>query len=370
MQAADQYSDYKVEKKMDIQPIAIVTYSTKHFNETVPVWLESIVQVAVAPKIDLTQIMENPMSKHRAHWTEDGSYERTQIAVISQPSFVDGTRAFMNTLKSLIEPAIIPVCCLQGLHCCNTLGRVGCEMANSCVYSDGSRVFNALHVPLAHCMDKTEAELELDQALMWATNPWVLMPTPKEDARFAHTVAMSRPNLMANFKLAWNMVLFIQLPEDIVVEDDDASQCRSAASSSAHRFPQRRDFAPKLPDLPPPPPSPPSTGVRVVPPPIRVDKRPRTTVTVPDAATKAKTWATFEFDVKHWMNTLTLYKVDEVSQRELFLLAQFSETGKQQANHIISEIIKKGANMETVDVSELCKISRNKINIDKRREKF
>jgi len=52
-------------------------------------------------------------------------------------------------------------------------------------------------------------------------------------------------------------------------------------------------------------------------------------------------WATFNKDVHVWIDTLNECWVDEMAQKELFLLSQHSDRGWEEANSIIAKLLKK-----------------------------
>ena len=54
-------------------------------------------------------------------------------------------------------------------------------------------------------------------------------------------------------------------------------------------------------------------------------------------------WATLEPDVRKWYSTLKALKYDDLSIQELYLLAQHSPIGYQEANTLISKLLKKAA---------------------------
>ena len=54
-------------------------------------------------------------------------------------------------------------------------------------------------------------------------------------------------------------------------------------------------------------------------------------------------WATLEPDVRKWYSVLKELKYDDLSIQELYLLAQHSPIGYQEANTIISKLLKKAA---------------------------
>lgn len=62
-------------------------------------------------------------------------------------------------------------------------------------------------------------------------------------------------------------------------------------------------------------------------------------------------WMTFDRDVRVWMELLKAFNVDDTSQMELFLLSQHSDQGFQEANAIISKLLKKRADGSHLDNS-------------------
>ena len=51
-------------------------------------------------------------------------------------------------------------------------------------------------------------------------------------------------------------------------------------------------------------------------------------------------WVTFTRDPSAWGDVLRAHGADDVSRQTLFLLAQLSEEGFQEANHIIATLLK------------------------------
>ena len=101
---------------------------------------------------------------------------------------------------------------------------------------------------------------------------------------------------------------------------------------------------PKQPSMPPPPPAASSSA-------SALGKRKRGSVAsveppASEESVEPPAWQALEFDVQHWVDTLTSHHVDELAQKELFLLAQHSERGKEEANQVISKILKKATNAE------------------------
>ena len=67
-----------------------------------------------------------------------------------------------------------------------------------------------------------------------------------------------------------------------------------------------------------------------------------------DVYTSIPAYATFKFDPEAWFSVLTDYGVDETAKQELFALAQVEPDGHTRALKVITKLLKKHSDSESL----------------------
>ena len=93
-----------------------------------------------------------------------------------------------------------------------------------------------------------------------------------------------------------------------------------------------------------------------------------------ERADRKEPWVTFARDPSAWDDVLRAHGADDVSRQSLFLLAQLSEGGFQEANHIIAKLLKQAGHKDgkgkggfekvSAFISVACKNARQRLQQD------
>ena len=69
---------------------------------------------------------------------------------------------------------------------------------------------------------------------------------------------------------------------------------------------------------------------------------------VEDTAGDLPDWASCTFNATAWTNTLNYFRIDELAQQELFILAQMGDRGVIQAAKCVGKLLKKASDVVPV----------------------
>lgn len=144
---------------------------------------------------DLRKILHDPLREDRVTHNQDGSHDRTQVAVMGQSSFsaacinMVGT-VFESMSKDADKPVLLFDGCKTGCHRAWVVGETVGSICNAIVDSNNDRVLNAQVFHAASCNSKREVEHMLTQAWKWAMGAWTVIP--HTDELFGAKAARSR----------------------------------------------------------------------------------------------------------------------------------------------------------------------------------
>jgi len=306
--------------------------------------------------VDLRTELDDPLAGYQVYHGEDSRYYETVAAVHAQPKFPIFVRDMVHRLDSnIIDTDSNALSCKTGHHRADCSGEAVTSVLNSLRNGDGSRPFNACHLPLHRVTSRSVLHERLQQAREWVSQPWTTM----EPYRFGENECKNDKNAFDGFNQIWD---FVQLINDYHKynfesrhpKEAPAAELSPASASPTHRRKTKRAsfrLTPRSPSDPPP---------RVAP---SILKRMPVT---PDRSAfppwkKKKTWKTVmdnameEWEVvgpvplaDAWSSALKEWNVDEAARKGLFLLSQRSPWGFEMANDIVSKLIKKQADDETL----------------------
>ena len=292
---------------------------------------------------------------------QNGEFPQTQMSVFGQKGFLD----FIQQLFQRVEEGKckLAIGCRQGMHRSDTAGRALEDLLNGVVDHVGNRVFNAKHFAVSQCYGNRGLHQLFENTRAWIDDPWtVIEGGPRDRAqRYGYKACMGSPASASTWTALHEWVDHrYPVPGVQVVPRDELE--------AAEGPPQHRD-RPSLigypHELPPAPPVPP----RFLEPEGELDDD--APAFAGGGATKAEEkdeeasteggsrgakrdravlekWETFEPDPTVWSQFLSSVGVDTIAKQELFLLAQHSGEGHEQANSIIAKLLKKQADSESI----------------------
>lgn len=228
--------------------------------------------------------------------------------------------------------------CNKGIHRADTCGRFAGNSTNS-IHESGDRLFNAHFWSLSQAGD---VNTFFETGCGWVNSPWCLQPAATGDQRYAFDVCSSSRECWDNFQKVYNFIdewsqglseppnkkaRIVQLPDHPrVAQPPEQPLPNHLVQPRLHG-----DSAPREPPTPPPPPSRPESSQSEAPSAAIDEARP-----MPD-------WASFNPDPTLWWQFLNEMEIDDVARQSLFLLAQLSVRGQQEANTIIFKLVHKNA---------------------------
>ena len=189
-----------------VKSVAVISFGHKA-NSWVPAHLAQIGMVtSAADEIwDLRTMMSDPLTQDRVTNGEDGSHDRTQIAVFGQESFMPAigqmTDSLLDAYISNKDATLMSIMgCVTGAHRADTLGKAECDMLNACTHSDGTKVFHAMHFTMTRCNSKRECEHAINQAWKWAEEgAWCDVPHVPFAHLYGEVACRQRPESSANW---------------------------------------------------------------------------------------------------------------------------------------------------------------------------
>ena len=274
---------------------------------------------------------------------------------------------------------------LNGVHCWSGYHRAwvdGCSLAsflNMLVWSDGSRRFNCLHLPLHDTKDTKKIFANLRNAVEYTQTPWTVAEggcsRPMSEV-YGYTACMSAPKPARNFQEILGFINFVNDSQKTVIDavvaaavpevgaaevDEVASmtwgargelgvstshvvQPLSGDSGSASSGGIGSTSASSI-AAPTPPPPPPPVRERLPqqpsgPPPPKMRKTTDDSTRDTDSAVRGPpiAWGV-PFDPVNWKEVLTQLEVGVEAQLQLALLSQLSQEGNIKANNIVYQLI-------------------------------
>jgi len=241
-------------------------------------------------RLDLRHALTKDPSTTIGHG-ENGTFDQTQKTVIAQ----DGFPKLMKDLVELADRGIsgFLLGCRTGCHRADTSARFFTSILNYIETSDG-RCFNAQHFALSSAYGRVGVENAIREAIDWRDSPWSLVDGGRVEwcKLYGYTACMTTRKSAENFNEVMSHIDYTY------AEPNPPGPVRSK---------RKCDSEPII-----PPPRPP----------------------LPD-------WASFERDPHVWVSFLGHAGVDTHAQQDLFCLAQMSDAGYEEANHIISKVLKK-----------------------------
>jgi len=367
--------------------IAILTYGPQHDQcANIDYEVESM-KDALPPNtiVDLALPTDYEVPFSYDDWHKDGTNNGVIMKVFGDERFAEWVTSDIDDVAAVDDIQIIIMADGDGYHRADVFART-MEAAMNCLDSPNGRLFNAKHFPLVHTSSKAEVVEQCQAAHRWAINAWYVNKTPNNPSLiYAHEATSNREGTCA----AW-LQIFDHIDAKNAEAFADTEQAPEPEPASKKRKSLKAVGAAKMvksalratpkamtpkPPLPPPRPveseSSGSAAWRYAKNFESWDDESKSawgedrswgasksdwgddrkwsgddTADHDDGKDKSdraedKAWQTLKFDVKSWVPTLIEHGVDEWAQKELFLLAQLGEAGAQQANSIISKIIKK-----------------------------
>ena len=258
---------------------------------------------------------------------QDGRYAQTQKVVIGQEKFPDFMKEVVTAVTEDAE-TLLALGCRQGIHRADTTGRMCTDILNSIVTSDGHRMYNAKLFSLSLAYGKRGFDQMIADSKTWARHPWCLVDGPlMAKDRFAQQSCMDSPASALNFQdvhewveaihiVPWTMASPVLRPQPQPQPQQPVAPPTSSQMAAAQQRAEQQQHAEQRRSRSPPP------------------LEPWETLNVGDATV--------------WASTLHEFGADRTARQELFLLAQHSTGGFQEANSIISKLLKKRADHEDI----------------------
>ena len=134
--------------------------------------------------VDLRDFLDDPLGSDRVRHGENGSSEKTQLAVMQQPQFAGVIESVVGQVFEMLaeecDHLLIPLACKTGDH----RAYVSAEVASSIVNSffdgrNGQKLFESQCFHLSTCTSGGDARSLLTHAWDWAdsaTAPWAAIP--------------------------------------------------------------------------------------------------------------------------------------------------------------------------------------------------
>ena len=137
---------------------------------------------------DLRKRLSDPLGSDRVRHGEDGTSEKTQLAVMQQSAFAGVAQDIVGQVFELLaedaDHLLIGIHCRTGFHRAWVAADVSCIITNSFYNgADGQKLFEAQVFHFASCTSKGDAMSQLQHAWDWAgseTAPWTHMPIPNQ----------------------------------------------------------------------------------------------------------------------------------------------------------------------------------------------
>ena len=256
---------------------------------------------------DLRTLQKDPSRKigHK----QDCTHENTQVVVMGQDGFAHAVLEIIQMCHGRFEH--VSTCrnfivhCHTGWHRGSTTGAVTESQLNRLESPEIGRMFNAMWFPLHNCFGWLDIDRKIRLAIRWSKEPWMVVEGGgcARNSLFGARAARTDPDSWRNFT---------EIAD--TVESWFPSSTRASTIETDSAAPIVEDDAQG--DLPAP--SRPSASYPPQP-----------------------EWATLKRDAAVWWQYLNDLGVDGPAQRDLFLLAQLSEEGYVEANHLLAKLVKK-----------------------------
>ena len=293
--------------------------------------------------VDLTEHLHKNPGTTIGHQV-DGSSPDTQRVVIGQYGIVALLIKLLHIACGTAHDTIQKVCfalfCNSGYHRADTIGRFLKCVLNYVCDIDGNRMFNASHFSLLR--NYTDM---IESALTWRFAPWVV----REGGVVPRPSLYGYDACMDEHRAAENWI-------EVYDEVDRLYPHEPLSGTTIERV----AIAPPTPSPPPPPPPPVRASSSASDDRANVEHTPAQPAYPPSAHLKGgkgahtpspevPTWATFERNAHVWYDELCRLGVDKHACKDLFLLAQLSDVGYAEANNVLSKLIKKDVDGDTLN---------------------
>ena len=344
-----------------LQPIAIVSYGYRHeSHKVVTKVLRQFIDVYGDDSVefvDLRNLLPNPLDgkQERVRHGYDGTHQDTVVSVYSQARFAEVAIQLMELVCSQRPNLkVVAVACTTSFHRADTMCRTLQDVLNS-VQDLGERAFSALFFPTCNLSGYKELEKQVDWACSWSVNAWTDVPQ-RQHANYDEFTRY-RPDAARQYAEVWagvarmsevlspTIVEVVDSDDTVKVEVVESAEMVQAPPALVRREPayappahlKRREPLPRPPSPPPP-----------------LPKRSRPTTARPSSSNDInlepvppmhmESWEYVgPFDVVQWIDVLNKWGIDATSRMELILLGQLSAAGAEQANWIVSKLLKKAA---------------------------
>jgi hypothetical protein len=231
--------------------VAIVAFGV----ETSPWALRMLIDegyVSAAAKVfDLRARLSDPLGSDRVRHGEDGSSEKTQLAVMSQPKFATVVEDICGAVFELIaeeeERLFIAVHCRTGFHRAWVASDSAASVINSLFGShDGQKVFECQVYHLSSSTSKGDAISTLQHAWDWSssdTAPWRHIPLTHElfgkagcnRSRQASATIDRLENFVTEVQQWWDSQIAPGLPAPASSPEVEASPMESPVESPSEK---------------------------------------------------------------------------------------------------------------------------------------
>ena len=173
-------------------PVAILAFGYEK-SPWLPQYLvdHNVIGSAEEDVWNLRNMMADPLKGDRVSHNENGSSDRTQIAVFGQEAFTPTVEAVLGWFFEYhcldCEPsAFVPLGCRTGNHRAHTMG-LGIEAGlNTMLDGDGNKCFEAQLFHVSAGNNRKEAEHICSKAIEWANEAWTEMPHEDIDALYGY----------------------------------------------------------------------------------------------------------------------------------------------------------------------------------------